>query len=140
MPRLLDMGIEPFLINSCLVLVLAQRLVRKACEHCREPFEMTAEQQFAMFAKILDKNPITFYKTKGCEICYNTGYRGRIGIYEAMTFNNEIRTLIAQKSEPHELKRVAVSNGMMTLFDSGINLAKKGLTTLDEIIKVAGTA
>ncbi len=138
--RLVDMGIEPFLINSCLVLVLAQRLVRKACEHCRVPFELTAEQQLATFAKVLEKKPMKFFKTKGCEICYNTGYRGRIGIYEAMTFNNDIRTLIAQKAEPHDIKKAAIENGMMTLFDSGIALAKKGLTTLDEIIKVAGTS
>ncbi len=138
--RLIDMGIEPFLINSCLVMVMAQRLVRRACEHCRQEFIMSPEQQLATFAQVLSKQPMTFYKTTGCEICYNTGYRGRTGIHEIMMMNNEIRTMVAQKAQPHEIKAAAVKGGMKTLFSSGIELALKGITTIDEIIKVAGTS
>jgi type IV pilus assembly protein PilB len=138
--RLIDMGIEPFLINSCVIMVMAQRLVRRACEHCKEPYEMTPDEQLATFGAVLEKNNITFYKTKGCEICGNTGYRGRTAIFEIMMMDNEIKTLVAKRVEPQEIKKVALSHGMRTLFQSGISLARRGITTVEEVIKVAGTA
>ncbi|MFH1824059.1 MAG: ATPase, T2SS/T4P/T4SS family [Candidatus Firestonebacteria bacterium] len=138
--RLIDMGIEPFLINSCVIMVMAQRLVRKSCEHCKESYEMTPDAQLATFGVVLEKKNITFYKTKGCEICGNTGYRGRIAIFEIMMMDDEIKTLVAKKVEPHEIKKVAMERGMRTLFQRGVSLALRGITTVDEVIKVAGTA
>jgi type IV pilus assembly protein PilB len=138
--RLIDMGLEPFLINSCLIMVMSQRLVRKSCEHCREPYEMDPEQQLATFGIVLHDKNITFYRTKGCEICGNSGYMGRIALFEIMKMNNEIKSLVAKKAEPHEIKKAAIENGMRTLFQSGISQALRGMTTVDEVIKVAGTA
>ncbi|MFH1074446.1 MAG: ATPase, T2SS/T4P/T4SS family [Candidatus Firestonebacteria bacterium] len=138
--RLIDMGIEPFLINSCIVMVMSQRLVRRACEHCREEFIMTADQQLAMMGIIINKNGAKFYKTPGCEICGGSGFRGRLAIYEIMVMDGELKNMIAKRAEPHELKAAAIKNGMRTLFQAGIEQALKGMTTIDEVIKIAGTA
>ncbi|OGF47542.1 MAG: hypothetical protein A2452_02485 [Candidatus Firestonebacteria bacterium RIFOXYC2_FULL_39_67] len=138
--RLIDMGIEPFLINSCIVMVMSQRLVRKACEHCKEDYIMTADQQLAALGIIINKAGAKFYKTRGCEICGGSGSRGRLAIYEIMVMDGELKNMIAKRAEPHELKAAAVKNGMRTLFQAGIDQALKGMTTIDEIIKVAGTA
>jgi len=138
--RLIDMGIEPFLINSCIVMVMSQRLVRRACEHCREEFIMTADQQLAALGIVINKAGAKFYKTKGCEICGGSGFRGRLAIYEIMVMDGELKDMIAKRAEPHELKAAAVKNGMRTLFQAGIDQALKGITTIDEIIKIAGTA
>jgi len=137
--RLIDMGIEPFLINSCIVMVMSQRLVRKACEHCKEDYIMTADQQLAALGIIINKAGAKFYKTRGCEICGGSGSRGRLAIYEIMVMDGELKNMIAKRAEPHELKAAAVKNGMRTLFQAGIDQALKGMTTIDEIIKVAGT-
>ncbi|OGF49635.1 MAG: hypothetical protein A2231_06070 [Candidatus Firestonebacteria bacterium RIFOXYA2_FULL_40_8] len=138
--RLIDMGIEPFLINSCIVMVMSQRLVRKACEHCREDYMMSADEQLAALGVIIKKEGAKFYKTKGCEICGGSGFRGRLAIYEIMVMDGELKNMIAKRAEPHELKAAAMKNGMRTLFQAGIDQALKGMTTVDEIIKIAGTA
>ena len=121
-------------------MVMSQRLVRKACEHCREEYIMTADQQLAALGIILNKEGTKFYKTRGCEICGGSGYRGRLAIYEIMVMDGELKNMIAKRAEPHELKAAAIKNGMRTLFQAGIDQALKGTTTIDEIIKIAGTA
>ena len=137
--RLIDMGIEPFLINSSVVMVMAQRLVRRACEHCREEYIMTKDQQMATLGLVINNKGAKFFKTRGCEICGGSGFRGRIAIFEIMVMNSELKMLIAKRAEPYELKEAAIKNGMRTLFQSGIDRALEGQTTIDEIVKVAGT-
>ncbi|MCX5776167.1 MAG: ATPase, T2SS/T4P/T4SS family [Candidatus Firestonebacteria bacterium] len=138
--RLIDMGIEPFLINSCIVMVMSQRLVRKSCEHCREQYIMKADQQLSALGVVVNKAGAKFYKNSGCEICGGSGYKGRIAIFEIMVMDPELKTLIAKRAEPYELKDAAMKNGMRTLFQAGLDQALKGMTTVDELIKVAGTA
>jgi type II secretory ATPase GspE/PulE/Tfp pilus assembly ATPase PilB-like protein len=138
--RLIDMGIEPFLINSCIVMVMSQRLVRKSCEHCREQYIMKADQQLSTLGVVVNKGGAKFYKNSGCEICGGSGYKGRIAIFEIMVMDPELKTLIAKRAEPYELKDAAMKNGMRTLFQAGLDQALKGMTTVDELIKVAGTA
>lgn len=129
--RLIDMGIEPFLISSSTIGILAQRLVRKICDKCKEEYSPSAD--------ILDglglgqKN--TFFKGKGCDACKNTGYRERIGIFELLIVNDEIRKLVVDKASSDIIKKIAIETGMKTLRDDGLDKVLKGITTPEEVIK-----
>jgi len=133
--RLLDMGIEGFLVSSSLIGVLAQRLVRVICPACKEPF--TPQQ------KIIDKidfsalNITTCYHGTGCEKCRDTGYRGRTGIFELMIMGEEIRQLILEKTSADIIRQKAVSRGMQVLRESGWQKVKQGITTVEEVLRVA---
>ena len=135
--RLLDMGIEEYLISSCLVGVLAQRLVRRLCKNCMEEVLLTHEEK-----KELEENgfilpPDTVYVEKGCEKCSHTGYRGRIGIFELLPVDGEIRNLIIARTDSSGIKRKACENkGMKTLREDGWNKVKQGITTISEVIRV----
>jgi type IV pilus assembly protein PilB len=133
--RLVDMGAEPFLIISSLVLVASQRLVRRICEQCKEPHAANEE----MFKK-LDLKPeeakATFYHGKGCNACFNTGYRGRVGIAEALAITPAIRELIMKGTQEQEITEVARTQGMITLREAAINKAVAGVTTIDEVFRV----
>jgi type IV pilus assembly protein PilB len=126
--RLIDMGIAPFLLSATIRLIIAQRLLRKLCDHCKEAYEPPAEirQRFGITEELL-------YKPKGCEQCANIGYRGRLGAYEVMSVNREIREAIAKGSTSTQLKDVAVSFGMSTLWDEGLKKVRAGLTSLEEL-------
>ena len=129
--RLIDMGIEPFLISSSTIGILAQRLVRKICDKCKEEYSPSAD--------ILDglglgqKN--TFFKGEGCDACKNTGYRERIGIFELLIVNDEIRKLVVDKASSDIIKKIAIEAGMKTLRDDGLDKVLKGITTPEEVIK-----
>ncbi len=132
--RMIDMGVEPFLISSSVIGVLAQRLVRIICKDCREEYVPT--QEALKDIGLLDESRIKFYRGRGCSKCMNTGYKGRIGIFELMVLDKEIRNLAIAKA-PHEaIKRQAVASGMVTLKQDGIQKVKDGLTTVEEMLRV----
>ncbi len=134
--RLIDMGIEPYLVASSLNLVVAQRLLRKICSSCKVPTEVHPE---ALREIGLDPEKVkdwTFYRGKGCGECNGTGYRGRVGIYEVLTITPEIREMILNKEPLSEIKEKAIEQGMITLREAAILKMKRGLTTIDEVIRV----
>ena len=132
--RLLDMGIEGFLVSSSMIGVLAQRLVRVICPACKEPFEPQRELIEKM--EFLGDN-ITTYHGTGCEQCRFTGYRGRTGIFELMVIDGEIRRLVLEKASSDIIRQKAVSNGMQVLRDCGWGKVRQGITTVEEVLRVA---
>jgi type II secretion system protein E len=132
--RLIDMGIEPFLA-SAVIGVLAQRLVRKICLDCKERYTPTPDTLTDTGLNEYGKSG-AFYRGKGCPKCMNSGYKGRIGIYELMLTEDKIREAILSKAPADELRRLASAAGMLTLMESGIEKIKQGLTTLEEVFRV----
>lgn len=134
--RLLDMGIEPFLVASSLVAVIAQRLVRTICPYCREAYEASETEQ-TYFSRRGNGGPCsTLYRGKGCDKCRNSGYTGRTGIFEILYIDNECRQLITGRKDAQAIKEYAVSKGMKSLFSDGLNKAIKGETTLEDVLRV----
>jgi len=133
--RLVDMGVEPFLISSTLVAVLGQRLVRTICKNCRTPFEPT-EQQLAMLnLSPHDLGDKVFYYGRGCSTCNDTGYKGRKGIFELLVINDALRTLINERAPTVVLRQKAVELGMVTLREDGLRSIFDGDTTIEEVVK-----
>jgi len=138
--RLIDMGIEPFLLSSSLIMVAAQRLMRKICENCKEEIDLP-EKSKENFVHILQQSiseisDLTIYKGKGCELCSNTGYKGRVAVVEILKIDDEIKQLIMNKATSGEIKETAVKGGMRTLQEGGISLVKNGTTTIEEVWRV----
>jgi general secretion pathway protein E len=133
--RLVDMGIEPFLLASTLNGVLAQRLVRKLCGECRAPYEPDATER-ALFA---NPAPERLYRAVGCGACNFSGYRGRTGIYELLTVDDELRRLVHDVAEERTVRETAVAHGMMRLRDDGLRWVRDGVTSLDEVLRVTRT-
>jgi type IV pilus assembly protein PilB len=133
--RLIDMGVEPFLISAALEGVLAQRLIRKICPQCRTPYE-PSEALLAQLGlsphEIGDKN---FYYGKGCDFCNNTGYKGRKGIYELLDVTDPIREMINQRAPSLVLRQKAIELGMVTLREDGLRSIFDGETTIEEVVK-----
>ncbi|MBU4346109.1 MAG: Flp pilus assembly complex ATPase component TadA [Candidatus Omnitrophica bacterium] len=134
--RLVNMGVEPYLINSSLVCVLTQRLLRKVCTHCKEPHPIKKEIMDTLkLAVDTSKNP-KFFKGKGCPRCFNTGYSGRIPIAEILLVTLKIRELILSQPQEHLIKQQARQEGMKTLREQGLEMALKGITALEEVLRV----
>jgi type IV pilus assembly protein PilB len=133
--RLIDMGIEPFLISSAVILILAQRLIRKICMDCREPIKVHPQLLIDLGVPPDEVKSFPVYKGKGCPICNNTGYKGRIGLYEVMPMKEEVRELILSRASTTEIKREAMRLGMKTLRQSGITKVKNGMTTIEEVLR-----
>jgi type IV pilus assembly protein PilB len=133
--RLLDLGLEPFLITATLEGILAQRLVRKICKNCKELYEPTEKQLIELGLKPEDVQSKTFYYGRGCDQCNSTGYRGRVGIFEIMIFNDEIRGLIMNHASTNVLRNAAQKAGMRSLRVKGLNAIYDGLTTIEEVVK-----
>ena len=133
--RLRNMGIEPFLITATLEAILAQRLVRRLCTKCKEETALTPETIAELQLTPADLIGKKVYRGKGCENCNNTGYRGRLGLYELMVCSDEIRDLIVQGASTEELREAAKNNGMIPLRDAGLQSCFQGLTTVEEIIR-----
>ena len=135
--RLTDMGVEPYLTSSAVDCVIAQRLVRKLCERCKEPVEIEREILEGMeFPFALAQNEeLRFHKAVGCRRCGGSGYRGRTGVYEIMVITEEIRKLILLRSSSGEISRLAESQGMVRLRDDGLLKAARGVTTIEEALK-----
>jgi len=132
--RLIDIGIPNYLITPSLVMILAQRLGRRLCPKCKEPYE----PEPSLHGGIDIKSDLV-YKSSGCEDCNHTGYKGRIVVAEALTIDNEIRTLITNHCSNQEIKDAARKNGMDTIFESGLKLVEKGFTSFEEICRVSVT-
>ena len=132
--RLLDIGIAPFLVGSCLNLVMAQRLVRKLCDKCKEQYKPTADELALIGLKSKDVKG-SLYKSKGCADCRNTGYRGRTAIFEMIPMAKELRKLVFENANEDEIRQAAIKNGMVTLRDAGNERVLDGTTSIDEILR-----
>jgi type IV pilus assembly protein PilB len=138
-PRLNNMGVPPFLINASVIGVMAQRLVRRLCQHCKQSYE-PAKEELEMIEGSYDAGDherVLMYKGKGCKFCNHLGYSGRIGIFEIMLITNEMRALIMRSTAIHEVKRLARQQGMLTLWESGVKKVLNGMTSLEELLRVA---
>ncbi|OGJ62603.1 hypothetical protein A3C52_00455 [Candidatus Peribacteria bacterium RIFCSPHIGHO2_02_FULL_51_15] len=140
-PRLIDMGVEPFLLASTLEVIVAQRLTRRICPKCRFSFAITAAEARTLFKGaehyFPSDEPVHLYRGKGCDACGNTGYRGRVGIYELLEVNKPIEELIIARASSTDILLKARENGMMFLFEDGLDKVKAGLTTIEELMRVA---
>ncbi len=134
--RMVDMGIEPFLIASSVVGVLAQRLVRLACPKCKEQYRPPGDAIKRLGFDPQGDTDVTFYRGRGCDHCRGTGYKGRMGVYELMVLNDRIRDLVLQKSSSHVIREAAIESGMKTLKDDAIAKILLGQTTLEECLRV----
>ena len=134
--RLMDLGAEPYVIASALVGVVAQRLVRRLCVHCRRQYTPPADVLRSLNIADADAAAIPFYKSVGCDQCNHTGYRGRIGIYEVMRVTDKLRRLIAVRSTEDQLRDTAIAGGMITLGEDGLAKVKSGITTPEELLRV----
>ncbi len=138
-PRLLDMNVEPFILASTLELIIAQRLVRKICEKCRRSYKVKSselEEQFSQVKGIFSGES-TFYKGSGCETCNHSGYKGRTAIFEFIKIDRNLKELILQNPSTQQIWDLAKKNGSQSLFEDGIEKVKKGITTIDELMRVA---
>jgi len=143
LPRLLDMRVEPYLISSTVNIAIAQRLVRKICPCCIESYQPTEEELKNLKERInLDKilardhRKLVLYRGKGCPMCHQTGYAGRIGIFEALEMKENIKDLVMKNANSGEIEKQAIANGMTTIFEDGIEKALTGITTIEEVLRV----
>jgi len=135
--RLLDMGVEPYLIASSVILIMAQRLVRKLCPHCKKPYRPSKDVLISVGLTEKEAKSVTFYEPIGCEECNNMGYTGRLAIYEIMRMTPEIARLTVDRADTSLLRKQALADGMKLLVQNGLCKIKEGLTTIDEILSVA---
>ncbi len=141
--RLIDMGVEPFLITSSVIAFIAQRLVRTICPECRKPAQRPeAVQEIALRMEMLGKRPapadleMPVYQGQGCERCKSVGYLGRTAVYEILTLNEAIKGMILKKASAHEIKKEAIRAGMRPMIEDGLDKVKQGQTTIEEILRV----
>jgi type IV pilus assembly protein PilB len=134
--RMTNMGVEPFLITSTVHCVVAQRLIRKICSECKKPYEASHEliQDLGLAS---GSQPQILYKGEGCSNCSSTGYRGRLAIHELLPLNEEFKKGVIQKKSTADLKMIARKAGMQTLRECGIQKVLKGMTTVEELLRVA---
>jgi type II secretory ATPase GspE/PulE/Tfp pilus assembly ATPase PilB-like protein len=137
--RLTDMGIEPFLISSSLLMACAQRLVRKICPHCKETFQVPPEVLQRLGLTPDDPANKIFYRGRGCGRCKDTGFLGRIALLEVLPLTNTLKEQILRNAGASVIKEQALKEGMKTLRMAGIEKAKAGATTIDEIMRITGT-
>jgi type IV pilus assembly protein PilB len=132
----LNMGIEPFLVASAVNLIVAQRLARKICEACRGVVQVSPQMLLNLGVSPDDLHGFTCYKGSGCPRCNQTGYKGRVALYEVLPVRDEIRELILQGGSAGEIKKGAIQLGMKTLRQAALQKLKDGTTTVEEILKV----
>jgi len=133
--RLLDMGIEAFLVASAVVAVVSQRLVRRVCDNCKEEYEPTADELAVFRQHSGGSDKVNFLQGKGCSYCSNTGYHGRIGVYELLRITPELRRLIVGWATTEELRRLAVAQGMRTMLREAMQLVEDDVTTIPEVVR-----
>jgi type II secretory ATPase GspE/PulE/Tfp pilus assembly ATPase PilB-like protein len=145
LPRLIDMHIEPFLAASTVIVIIAQRLVRKICDHCRISYNITEDELAKQLSvevvnkhliPVGPKKEVRVYKGKGCKRCHFSGYSGRIGLFEVLELNKDVRQLVIEKKDSDAILSAAIQNGMTSMLDDGIEKISKGLTTIEEVIRV----
>jgi general secretion pathway protein E len=135
--RLLDLGVEPYLVSSSLIAIIAQRLVRRVCPDCRQPAEPTAHELSELgLGSHRENKDAQFFVGAGCERCFHTGYRGRTGIYEVMLIGDRIQDLIYRRETAGTIKKVALGAGMQTLRMDGARKVLAGVTTAAEVLRV----
>jgi type IV pilus assembly protein PilB len=132
--RLLNMGIEPFLVASSVILIMAQRLARRICPKCKEEEKAPPEALIEIGFSPEEAGKIVCYKGKGCDACSSTGYKGRLALYEVMPIGDQLKDLILQGASADEIKKRAMAAGMKTLRMSGLQKIKDGLTTIEEVV------
>ena len=135
--RLMDLGIDPFLVSSSLIAVIGQRLVRKICESCKIPHKLPPEQLEEIRPYIGKKKDVAFFKGEGCEDCQQTGYSGRLGLFEMLTLTSDLKDIISSGVSSEKLKKTAEKSGYHVMSFDGIQKAVQGLTTIDEVFRVA---
>ena len=142
LPRLIDMKIEPYLIASSVNVIIAQRLVRKICAKCRVSLdkqkltEKLTSSASNSLKEYFTKSNATFYEGKGCMVCHNSGYVGRIGIFEVMLLDDDLKKAVTEKKDASEIQKIAIKNGMKLMIADGIDKIKQGITTIDEVLRV----
>jgi len=134
--RLLDMGVEPFLVSSSLLMTVAQRLIRCICPDCKEPIDVPPEALIDLGVPEEEVYDFQCYKGSGCSKCSNIGYRGRLSLFEVMPMDDEVKELTLRRAAANEIKRAATQTGMKTLRQSGIAKIKLGITTIEEVLRV----
>jgi type II secretory ATPase GspE/PulE/Tfp pilus assembly ATPase PilB-like protein len=134
--RLADIGVEPYLIGSGLVGVVAQRLVRRLCMTCRRQYTPEPDILRGLNVSESDAASIPFYRAVGCDECHHTGYRGRVGLYEVMRISEKLRRMITQRAPEDALREAALSSGMISLGEDGLTKMKSGITTAEELLRV----
>ena len=140
--RLMDMNVEPFLISSSIMGVLAQRLVRQICSSCKESYTASRESLLRYGFPLPEevgaetKGELKLFKGAGCDQCKGSGYRGRTGVYELMTLSDEMRDSILNRCPSHELRKIAIENGMKTLQSDAVQKILMGVTSVDEVLRV----
>jgi general secretion pathway protein E len=135
--RLLDMGVEDYLLTSTVIGILAQRLVRRLCPHCRDPYVALPElvEQMRLRRYVEGDGDITLWHAKGCSQCANTGYVGRVCITEMMPMTDGLRRLVMKHATAAELRAEAIGVGMITMYEDGLRKAVKGVTTFEEVLR-----
>lgn len=142
LPRLIDMGIEPFLVASTLNIIIAQRLVRKICEKCKVSFTKSFDEMAKIFSAagvkkhFGDAKNIRIYHGNGCGVCHATGYTGRVGVFEILVISEEIKKLITQKADADTIAGKAIADGMITMMEDGLDKIQLGITTIEEVMRV----
>ena len=133
--RTLNMGVEPFLVSSAVILIVAQRLVRRSCQNCKKPEKLPAQTFIDAGFSPEEAKDVISYRGEGCDICNRTGYKGRVALYEVMPIKDEIKELILQGASVFDIKKQAIASGMKTLRRSGLLKVKSGLTSLEEVVE-----
>ena len=140
--RLVDMGVEPFLISSSVIASISQRLARQICPHCKQPYEPRRDVLLGLGIDpdAPETKAVTFHRGTGCDSCRGTGYRGRIGLFELMEMTEEIAELIVRRASAGQIREAAIASGMITLRQDGIDKVMNGITTVEEVMRVVSTA
>ena len=134
--RLIDMGIEPYLVCSSVIGIMAQRLVRAICPDCKKTYKPNEEELIVLKKGKLESKKNKIYKGSGCSNCIHTGYKGRLGIFELMLIDDHIRELVMNNAGSNVIKQAAMQNNMNTLFEDGMKKVFDGLTTIEEVLRV----
>jgi type IV pilus assembly protein PilB len=133
--RLMNMGIEPYLVATSVHLICAQRLVRRLCKECKDQVPMPRQALADIGYGPEDAGTVQVFKGRGCPTCNNTGYKGRVGLYEVMEITDAMREMVLTGASAIELKNKAIEEGMITLRGSGLRKLKAGLTTVEEVVR-----
>jgi type IV pilus assembly protein PilB len=133
--RLMNMGIEPFLVATSVNLIAAQRLIRRVCQKCKEPEDIPVQALLNIGFGAEDAAKTSLFKGRGCATCNNTGYKGRVGLYEVLEISEEIRELVLSGASAMELRRLGMEEGMLSLRHSGLRKIRDGLTSVEEVVR-----
>jgi type IV pilus assembly protein PilB len=133
--RLMNMGIEPFLVATSVHMIVAQRLVRRICSFCKEPFEMPPQALVEVGFSEAEARTLKLFRGRGCDRCTQTGYKGRVGLYEVLEIDDELRELILSGGSAYELRQKAIQNGLVTLRGSGLQKIRDGMTSVEEVVR-----